>query len=128
MSNGQAVLPTNGTFIVTDNQADVWPVIDQPDSGEWEVTAYNTDIYPHTVYLDFFLQVVGNATEVTTYYSNASLSSPSAITTPPPITVPAITTPEPITTPAPITIPAITTPAFITTPPPVTTPVPVSGG
>lgn len=104
MSEGQAVLPTNGTFIVTDNHADRWPVVDQPDSGQWEVTGYNTDIYNHTVYLDFFLQLVGNATEVTTYYSNSALSSPAAVTTPVPITIAPITTPF-ITTPVPVTIP-----------------------
>lgn len=118
MSGGQAVLPTNGTFIVTDAHADIWPVINQPDSGQWEVTGYNTDIYDHTVYLDFFLDLVGQAVEVTTYMSNTSLSSPAPITTPPPITTPGfVTTPEPVTTP-----PPITTPGFVTTPAPITTP------
>jgi len=104
MSKGNPVLPTNGTFIVTDNRADVWPVLNQPDSGAWEVTAYNTDIYAHSVELDFFLSLVGNEAQVTAFYANAALSSPAAITTPPPITIPSITTP------------AITTPGFVTVP------------
>lgn len=82
MSNGQAVLPTNGQYIITDDKADVWTVINQPDSGKWEVTAYNTDIYDHTVYLDFFLDLVGQAPTVTTFIPDAALSSP------PPLPVP----------------------------------------
>ena len=104
MSGGQIVLPVNGTYIVTDDRADVWPLIDQPDSGAWELTGYNTDIYNHTVYVDFFLQLVGQATEVTSFLPNSALSSPAAITTPPPITIP-ITTPAAITTPGLVTVP-----------------------
>lgn len=75
MSGGQNLLPVNGTFIVTDDRADVWPVINQPDGGQWEVTGYNTDIYDHTVYLDFFLDLTGQAPAVTTFLPNAQLSS-----------------------------------------------------
>lgn len=106
MSNGQALLPTNGTYIVTDDHADTWAVVNQPDSGQWEVTAYNTDIYQHTVYLDFFLDLVGQAPDVTTFASNASLSSPPPVTTPAAIAAP----------------PAITTPPFVTVPPPSSSP------
>ena len=106
MSNGQALLPTNGTFIVTDNHSDIWTVVNQPDSGQWEVTGYNTDVYPHTVYLDFFLSLVGQAPSVVTFAPNASLSSP-----------PPVTTPAAITTPPPVTVPP-----FVTTPPPSSSP------
>lgn len=106
MSKGQALLPTNGTFIVTDNDNDAWPVVNQPDSGQWELTGYNTDIYDHTVYLDFFLSLVGQAADVVTFASNASLSSP------PPVTTPAV-----IATPPPVTVPAIAV-----TPPPSSAP------
>lgn len=118
MSNGQAVLPVNGTYIVTNDHADRWPVVSQPDSGAWEVTGYNTGKYPHTVYFDFFLDLVGQAVTVTTYMSNASLSSPEPVTTPGFITTPGfLTTPAAVTTP-----PLITTPGFVTTPPYITTP------
>lgn len=106
MSKGQALLPTNGTFIVTDDKADIWTVVNQPDGGQWEVTGYNTDIYPHTVYLDFFLSLVGQAPDVTTFAPNASLSSPPPVTTPAAIAAP----------------PAITTPPFVSTPPPSSSP------
>jgi hypothetical protein len=104
MSGGQAVLPTNGQYIITDDDKDVWTVVNQPDSGQWEVTGYNTDVYDHTVYLDFFLDLVGQSAGVTTFTSNEALSSPPAVTTPPFITVPAVTTPA-ITTPPLVTVP-----------------------
>jgi hypothetical protein len=101
MSNGQSVLPINGQFIVTDNRADAWPVTSQPDSGQWEVTAYNTDVYPHTVYLDFFLTLVGQAPEVTTFVPNAALSSPPPVTTPPELVSPPPVTTPPMSSPPP---------------------------
>lgn len=98
MSNGQAVLPTNGTFIVVNDKGDTWPVVNQPDGGQWEVTGYNTDIYDHTVYLDFFLDLVGQSPAVTTFLPNAALSSP------PPVATPVfVTTPAAVITPAVIT-------------------------
>jgi hypothetical protein len=119
MSGGQPVIPINGAFIVTDDRADNWIVTQQPDSGQWEVTGYNTDIYDHTVYLDFFLDLVGQAATVTTLASNEALSSPAPITTPPPITTPvpvttppssppAATAPQPLTRPAVSAVPAVT--------------------
>lgn len=104
MSGGQNLLPVNGTFIVVDNHADQWLVVNQPDGGQWEVTGYNTDIYDHTVYLDFFLDLVGGPTPPPPLMSNESLSSPSSVTTPPPVTVPPITTAA-ITTPPLVTVP-----------------------
>lgn len=77
MSGGQSVLPVNGTFIVTDDRADVWPVVNQPDGGQWEVTGYNTDIYDHTVYVDFFLDLIAGPATVTTFAANADLSAPA---------------------------------------------------
>lgn len=105
MSGGQNLLPVNGTFIVVDNQADRWLVVNQPDSGQWEVTGYNTDIYDHTVYLDFFLDLIGQAAQLPQLMSNESLSSPSPVTSPPLVTVPPITTPF-ITTPPLVTVPS----------------------
>lgn len=58
MSGGNAVLPTGGGWVVADDQSDTWPVTNQPDSGAWEVTGYNTDIYDHSVYLTFQLALV----------------------------------------------------------------------
>lgn len=59
-SAGAAVIPIQpNTYIVTDNQADKWQLEGYLDSGNWAVTAYNTGIYPHTVYLTFELDLIG---------------------------------------------------------------------
>ncbi|HUZ35229.1 MAG TPA: hypothetical protein VMV17_02770 [Streptosporangiaceae bacterium] len=59
---GVQVLPTNlGSWIVTDDERDTWPVTGLPDSGAWQLAGYNTDIYDHTVYLTFMLDLPGGA-------------------------------------------------------------------
>lgn len=61
-SAGAPVIPIQlGTYMVTDNQADTWDLEGYLDSGNWQVTAYNTGIYPHTVYLTFLLDLPGTA-------------------------------------------------------------------
>lgn len=58
MSGGIAVIPTGGGWVVTDDDSDTWPLTGQPDSGGWQLTGYNTDVYDHAVYLDFLLDLV----------------------------------------------------------------------
>lgn len=59
-SAGTPVIPIQpGAYIVTDNQADTWQLEGYLDSGNWAVTAYNTGVYPHTVYLTFQLDLTG---------------------------------------------------------------------
>lgn len=121
MSGGVPVIPTGGGWVITDNDSDTWPLQGQPDSGQWEVTGYNTGGFPHTVYLDFLLDLITAAPQPVTLASNAAVSSPGSVTTPepvsvppltvPPGTIPAITTPAGVTVPLPLTVPAITTPA-----------------
>jgi len=125
MSGGNAVIPTGGGWIVTDNDSATWSLQGQPDSGYWELTGYNTGIYNHTVYLDFLLDLVGAQQTTPALIANDILS----LTTP--VTTPAIATPSPVTatsvtTPLPFTVPNITSPppvtvTSVTTPQPVTT-------
>lgn len=62
-SAGTPVIPIQpNTFMVTDNQSDTWYLEDYLDSGNWQVTAYNTGIYPHSVYLTFLLSLPGAGT------------------------------------------------------------------
>jgi len=62
-SAGAPVIPIQrNTYVVTDNQADTWPLEGYLDSGNWQVTAYNTGLYDHTVYLTFLLDLPGTAT------------------------------------------------------------------
>lgn len=74
MNDGTPVIPTGGGYIITDNDSDTWALQNQPDSGQWEVTGYNTDIYPHTVYLDFLLDVISAPATGPVLVANADLT------------------------------------------------------
>lgn len=74
---GNPAIPrVQGTYIVTDNDADTWGLEGYPDQGNWSVTGYNTDIYDHTVYLDFLLDQNTAPDTTTPQIPNADLSSP----------------------------------------------------
>ena len=61
-SAGAPVIPIQpDSWMVTDNQAGSWDLEGYLDSGNWQVTAYNEGVYPHTVYLTFFLDLPGAA-------------------------------------------------------------------
>lgn len=74
MSGGIAVIPTGGGWIITDGDSDTWNLTGQPDSGQWQVTGYNTDIYDHSVYLDFLLDMVGSGPQPPALIANATLA------------------------------------------------------
>ncbi len=59
-SAGTPVIPIQrNTYVVTDDQADTWQLEGYLDSGNWQVTAFNTGVYDHTVYLTFQLDLPG---------------------------------------------------------------------
>lgn len=87
---GQPVIPRNpGAFIVTDNRTQSWPLENYPDQGQWQLTGYNIDVYDHTVYLDFLLQLSSAPPATPAQLPNEALSSP-----PPPATLPALPAPD----------------------------------
>lgn len=49
----QYVPRTRGSFVVPDNDYFTWPLINAINSGAWSITAYNTDIFPHTIQIGF---------------------------------------------------------------------------
>lgn len=56
---GVPVLPLpTGTYVVADGETGSWVVDDQPDSGAWQVTAYNTGTYPHSVFLTLYCDLI----------------------------------------------------------------------
>jgi hypothetical protein len=87
-SSGTPVIPIQpGTYMVTDNQADTWDLEGYLDSGNWQVTGYNTGIYPHTVYLTFLLDLPGSVVSSPPPPSGAGVGvvgSSGSVTTPPP--------------------------------------------
>jgi hypothetical protein len=75
---GNPVIPRQqGAYFVTDNDSDTWTLEGYPDQGQWQFAGYNTDIYPHTVYLDFLLDQIFTAQVQPTQIPNADLSSQS---------------------------------------------------
>lgn len=57
-SAGRSIIPYDQTkWIVTDNEVIPWDVFDQIDSGAWELRGYNTDLFPHTVYVRFEVEL-----------------------------------------------------------------------
>ena len=55
---GTAIIPSNaGAYYVGDDEAFVWPLDNQPDSGAWQVRGYNTDTNPHTIQFTFLLDL-----------------------------------------------------------------------
>lgn len=76
-SDGVPVIPvTPGTWIVADGEADDWPLDGYPTAGNWQVTGYNTGVYPHTVYLTFLLDLI--SPEVTPAAVVAGTPAPAA--------------------------------------------------
>jgi len=139
MNDGVAVIPYGGGWIVADDQYQTWNLANLPDSGYWEVTGYNTGTYPHSVFLDFQLELVQQAVS-----SPALVSVPGAAVSSPVSTTGGITTPvstttygttpvstygtipvSAFTTPAGVSVPPVSVPAAVSTPP-VSVPAPVS--
>lgn len=62
LHSGQQVIPFQGTdWIITDNEKLSWDIDGYPTGGKWAIRAYNTDIYPHTLYFRFLIREFGLA-------------------------------------------------------------------
>lgn len=65
-SSGVAFIPFNtGAYIVTDDEIVDWPLEDQITSGSWQLTAYNTGQYAHTLTVRFLLSLTTTAISAT---------------------------------------------------------------
>lgn len=52
--SGVQVLPFPSTpWVIAEGRSGYWQVEGLPNSGDWQVTGYNTGINPHSVYLTF---------------------------------------------------------------------------
>ena len=59
---GQSVIPyTGSTFIVADDRIIDWPISNFPTATGWELVAYNTDVFVHTLYLEFLINEIPTA-------------------------------------------------------------------
>lgn len=58
-TSGSQIIPiTPGQFVVTDNEVIRWPLEGQIDSGAWQMIAYNTGSFNHTLEVRFLVTLV----------------------------------------------------------------------
>lgn len=58
-SSRQQVIPWNaGQWIVANADYLTFPVTDAPNSGDWQLIAYNTGAFPHTIWVRFALDPI----------------------------------------------------------------------
>lgn len=133
-SGGIQILPAaQGDYIVTDNEDLSYPLTDTLQSGAWQLLAYNTGSFPHTLRIYFFCDLVvtasgvaasgGGATGVTGTTGTTD-GGGGGTTTPPPVTTPPVT-PPPVTPPPVTTPPTIPNPVLL--PPQINIPVSLGG-
>lgn len=54
----QQVIPFNaGQWVVANDEKMTWDLTDYVDSGSWQVIAYNTGFYPHTLQVRFHVDL-----------------------------------------------------------------------
>ena len=52
--SGQAIIPrTPGAFVIADDRVIQWDLDGYPDAGRYSIIGYNTDLYDHTLYVEF---------------------------------------------------------------------------
>lgn len=57
---GVQVFPANlGAWIIANGEQETWPVKDMPDSGAWDITAYNTGNNAHQLFVRFMVNIIG---------------------------------------------------------------------
>lgn len=75
--SSQQIIPyQSGTWVVANDERITWDLDDFPTSGAWELWAYNTGHYPHTLELVFALSQLAATAVIPPPLPLASLSSP----------------------------------------------------
>lgn len=78
-SNGAQVIPeTAGEWIVEDDQVLTYELTGLHTSGQWELTAYNTGQYPHTIQV----ALTTDYTDTTTVAGMTPIIDPAALSAP----------------------------------------------
>lgn len=66
-AGGVAVLPIQaGQWLITDDEEIGWDVTDQLDSGGWQLFAYNTGRFAHTLHIRFLCRLPQTSSFATT--------------------------------------------------------------
>lgn len=77
-SGGSQIVPINaGAFVAVDNAHLSWDLENQIDSGAWQLIAYNTGAFPHTLEVRFLVDPTFVATSASgpTLVESTALSS-----------------------------------------------------
>ncbi len=62
VKGGQAQPVQQGAWFIADDRIISLKLAGQPDSGAWQLNGYNTDIYPHTIGLEYYVTPAGAVT------------------------------------------------------------------
>lgn len=58
--SGQPVIPHDAAeWLITDDEAVIWPLEGYPTPSKWTVRAYNTDVYDHTFQVRMLFNEIG---------------------------------------------------------------------
>src|SRR5260370_5599703 len=72
---GAQVIPRQlGGWMVHDGQSGRWALDALPDSGAWQVTAYNTGLQPHTAYVTYLTRVIPRPAHARSLLTTANLA------------------------------------------------------
>lgn len=53
---GSPLIPIQrGRFVVANDRVVEWPLAGMPTGTGWQIQAYNTDIYPHNLYVEYLI-------------------------------------------------------------------------
>lgn len=73
---GVQVFPRNvGSWIIANGEADTWPVTNMPDSGAWDITAYNTGNNAHMLFVRFMVRLIRRSVPTPALFPNERLAS-----------------------------------------------------
>jgi len=65
-AGGSQFIPrTFGSFIFPDDDYITWPIAHAINSGSWGLTAFNTDVWPHTIQVSFQINEIAGSPELT---------------------------------------------------------------
>jgi hypothetical protein len=58
--SGEVIIPKDKTqFLITDNEAIMWPLDNYPYNAKYTVRTYNTDVFDHTIQIRMLLNELG---------------------------------------------------------------------
>lgn len=129
MAGTQVIPYTRGAFVVTDDEKIGWDLEGQSTSGAWELIAYNTGLFPHTLYFRFLVDLPEVAVPASGgLLEPGSIGSDGSGLPPAGVLPPASQDPPPIPDPAPLPPPPAEPPPPTPAPPPAPAPPGAGGG